>query len=61
MKRADSSNWTDGGKTVTWTLGNEYHRLPITSAIEFAEKQRKKAEEKSEAAAQKDDKEKAKD
>ena len=54
-------HWIDGGKSVTWTLGNEYHRLPITSAIEFAEKQRKKAEEKSEAAAQKDDKEKAKD
>jgi Tol biopolymer transport system component/imidazolonepropionase-like amidohydrolase len=41
-------NWIDGGKTVTWTLGNEYHRLPITSAVEFSEKQRKKAEEQGE-------------
>ncbi|HSE39302.1 MAG TPA: amidohydrolase family protein, partial [Acidobacteriota bacterium] len=52
-------NWTDGGKTVTWTLGNEYHRLPITSAIEFSEAQRKKAEEKAEQAGKKDEKEKS--
>ncbi|MCI0444517.1 amidohydrolase family protein [bacterium] len=37
-------NWADDGKTITWTLGNEYHLLPLTSAIQFAEAQRKKAE-----------------
>ncbi len=48
-------NWADGGKTITWMLGNDYHRLPIATAIEFAEKQRQKAEEKDETA---DDKKK---
>jgi Tol biopolymer transport system component/imidazolonepropionase-like amidohydrolase len=37
-------NWADNGKTITWTLGNEYHRLPLTAAVQFAEAQRKKAE-----------------
>ena len=38
--------WADGGKTLTWTLGNTFYRLPLASAIEFAKAERKKAEEK---------------
>ena len=38
--------WADGGKTVTWSLGNTFHRLPLASAIAFAREERRKAEEK---------------
>ena len=47
-------NWTDNGKTITWTLGNEYHRLPLTAAVQFAEAQRKKAEASEEEKKDKD-------
>jgi Tol biopolymer transport system component/imidazolonepropionase-like amidohydrolase len=36
-------DWTDGGKTITWGLANAFHRLPVTSAIQFVEDQKKKA------------------
>ncbi len=36
--------WTDGGRTLTWILGPTLHRLPLASAIQFAEEQRRKAE-----------------
>lgn len=38
--------WADGGKTITWALGNTFYRLPLASALEFAREQRRKAEEK---------------
>jgi Tol biopolymer transport system component len=38
--------WADGGKTLTWSLGNTFYRLPLTSAVEFARAERRKAEEK---------------
>jgi Tol biopolymer transport system component/imidazolonepropionase-like amidohydrolase len=38
--------WADGGKTITWALGNTFYRLPLAGAIEFAREQRRKAEEK---------------
>ncbi len=38
--------WADGGKTITWGLANVFHKLPLSSALEFAREQRRKAEEK---------------
>ena len=38
--------WADGGRTLTWALGNTFYRLPLASAIDFAKAERKKAEEK---------------
>jgi Tol biopolymer transport system component/imidazolonepropionase-like amidohydrolase len=45
--------WTDGGKTLTWVLGPTFYRLPLASAIQFAEEQRRKAEEEKRKAEQK--------
>ena len=28
--------WADGGKTITWSLGSTFYRLPLHSAVEFA-------------------------
>jgi len=39
-------DWADGGKTITWNLGNQFHRLPITGALAFVEAERKKADAK---------------
>ncbi|MBW8873936.1 MAG: PD40 domain-containing protein [Acidobacteria bacterium] len=42
--------WADGGRTITWTLGNELHRLPVEAAIRFIEeKMRKELAEKEKA------------
>src|SRR5262245_42693974 len=38
--------WADGGKTLTWSLGNTFYRLSLASAVEFARNERRKAEEK---------------
>jgi len=38
--------WADGGRTITWALGNIFYRLPIATAVDFAREQRRKAEEK---------------
>ena len=38
--------WADGGKTLTWSLGNTFYRLPLSSAVEFARAERRKSEEK---------------
>jgi Tol biopolymer transport system component/imidazolonepropionase-like amidohydrolase len=38
--------WADGGKAITWTLGNTFYRLPLAGALDFAREQRRKAEEK---------------
>src|SRR5207249_11234029 len=35
--------WADGGKTITWALGNTFYRLPLSGAIEVAREQRRKA------------------
>jgi Tol biopolymer transport system component/imidazolonepropionase-like amidohydrolase len=54
--------WTDGGRTITWALGNTFYRLPLAGAVEFAREQRRKAEEKEkEEAAKKDSPETEKD
>jgi len=39
-------DWADAGKTITWTLGNTFHRLPLQSAIAFVEAEKRKAEKK---------------
>ena len=49
--------WADAGKTITWSLGNQFRRLPLASALAFVEEERKKAEKK----AEKDDKKKKDD
>ncbi len=41
--------WADGGKTMTWALGNTFYRLTLSSALEFARAERRKAEEKEKA------------
>ncbi|MFY9550451.1 MAG: amidohydrolase family protein [Thermoanaerobaculia bacterium] len=38
--------WADGGRTMTWALGNTFYRLPLAEALEFARAERRKAEEK---------------
>jgi len=38
--------WADAGKTITWTLGNTFHRLPLAAALKFVDDQRKKADVK---------------
>ena len=38
-------DWADGGKTITWTAGATFHRLPLARAVEFVEAERRKAEE----------------
>jgi Tol biopolymer transport system component/imidazolonepropionase-like amidohydrolase len=42
-------DWADSGKTITWTAGGTFHRLPLQSAIKFVEDERAKAEKKDEA------------
>ena len=39
-------DWADGGKTITWTAGANFHRLPLARAIAFVEEERRKAEAK---------------
>ncbi len=39
-------DWADGGKTITWNLGNQFHRLSVANALAFVEAERKKAEQK---------------
>ena len=29
--------WTDGGKVLTWVLGPTFYRLPLATAIQFAQ------------------------
>jgi imidazolonepropionase-like amidohydrolase len=44
--------WADGGKTVTWTFANNFHRTTIADILKFAADEKKKAE----AEKKKDDK-----
>ena len=54
--------WADGGRTITWALGNVFHRLALSSAVEFAREEKRKAEEKKkDAAAEKPGSEKEKE
>ena len=46
-------SWADGGKTITWGMANDFHRLPVTSAIQFVEEQKRKAEAKKRAEGEK--------
>lgn len=39
-------DWADDGKTITWSLGGSFHRLPLQAAIAFVEEERRKEEEK---------------
>ena len=39
-------DWADGGRTITWTAGAVFHRLPLQRAVAFVEEQRRKSEEK---------------
>jgi Tol biopolymer transport system component/imidazolonepropionase-like amidohydrolase len=53
--------WADGGKTITWSRANQFHRLPIDAAIRFVEDQKRAAAAeapKKDDAAKKDDEEK---
>jgi Tol biopolymer transport system component/imidazolonepropionase-like amidohydrolase len=52
--------WADGGKTITWSLGNSFHRLSVANAIQFVEEEKKKAEEKKEEKDKKPEKEEEK-
>ena len=38
--------WVDQGRAITWTLGPVVHRLPLASAIAFADQRARKAREK---------------
>jgi len=33
--------WAEGGRTITWSLGNTFHRLPLSAAMEFVAEQKK--------------------
>ncbi len=39
-------SWADAGTTLTWTLGPVVHRVPLSTAIAFAEEKARKAREK---------------
>ena len=38
--------WADRGQTITWALGNVFHRLKLSAAVDFAREEKRKAEEK---------------
>lgn len=50
------AGWADAGKTITWSLGNQFHRLSLDSAMKFAEEQKRKASAKKDDDAAKDSK-----
>jgi imidazolonepropionase-like amidohydrolase len=53
--------WAEGGRTITWSLGNSFHRLPLEAAMRFVEEQKaaaKKEDEKKEDEKKEDDAEK---
>jgi Tol biopolymer transport system component len=39
-------DWADGGKTITWTAGANFHRLPLEAAVAFVQEERRKADAK---------------
>ncbi len=34
--------WAENGRTITWSLGSTFHRLPLAAAMEFVEQQKQK-------------------
>jgi Tol biopolymer transport system component/imidazolonepropionase-like amidohydrolase len=42
--------WADRGRTITWSLGNTFHRLPLEAAIRFVEEQKSAAKKAAETA-----------
>jgi len=46
--------WAEHGRTLTWSLGNTFHRLPLEAAIRFAEAQNREAEKKDDTRDKKD-------
>ena len=32
--------WAEGGKTITWSLGDTFHRLPLADAMKFVQEQK---------------------
>ncbi len=45
--------WAEGGKTITWSLGNTFHRLPLEAAMKFVEEQKNAEKKRAEAAEKK--------
>lgn len=43
--------WADGGRTLTWGLGDGFYRLPIADALVFAEAEKRRAAEKAKSEA----------
>ena len=41
--------WAEGGKTITWSLGNTFHRLPLAEAMKFVEDAKAAEKKKDEA------------
>ncbi|MEZ5314100.1 MAG: hypothetical protein R2862_10860 [Thermoanaerobaculia bacterium] len=46
--------WADAGKSITWTIGNRFHRLPVERALAFAAEEKRKAAKKDDAEDEKD-------
>ena len=45
--------WAEAGKTITWSLGNTFHRLPLEAAMKFVEEQKNAEKKRAEAAEKK--------
>ena len=43
--------WADGGQSLTWTIGNKFHRLPVARALEFAAAEKRKSAAKAKESA----------
>jgi len=54
--------WAENGKTITWSLGNTFHRLPLADAMKFVQDQKNaEAAEKKESDADKKEEAEKKD
>ncbi len=42
-------HWADGGKSLTWSLGNTLYRLPVERGLAFVAEEKRKAAEKAKA------------
>ena len=47
--------WAENGKTITWSVGNTFHRLPLADAMKFVEEQKAAAKKEAEAESGKDE------
>lgn len=52
--------WADGGKSVTWSLGHTFYRLPVERALAFVDAEKRKKAEKAKAESDGDEKKGAK-